>query len=268
MMSLVFLRSAASSRVAHLRTTVQRYRTLAGAVARPKYNEFGWFLDAAIRPGSDVIDVGANVGHFSRQFSIRVDAGRVFALEPGSYARWVLEKRAHLMGLDNLQIEPLAAADRCGLSTLFSGTKASGKFNHTGSSLRAKDGWRTRFEEQVATITLDRLALENGITNLSLIKIDAEGAERAILDGAANVLATLRPVIIAEVRDSLLARFGASASHLWSAMSRAGYRAFDIEHGSLIPIARARDGLHVAFIHRSSPLIASADGRERATLAA
>jgi FkbM family methyltransferase len=246
----------------------QRYRTLAGALAKPKFGEYGWFLDAAIRPGSDVIDIGANVGHFSRQFSRRVAGGRVFAFEPGSFARWVLEKRARLARMDNLHIEALAVSDRCGASVFYSGTKRSGKFNHTGSSLRAKDGWQTRFEERVRTVTIDRFAQAAGITDLSLIKIDAEGAERAILDGAARVLADFKPVIIAEVRDSLLARFGSSARHIWSTMGTAGYRAFDIERGCLASIPRVRDGLHIVFIHRDSPLLARERGCELISLAA
>jgi FkbM family methyltransferase len=236
---------------------VQRYRTLVGALAKPRFAEYDWFLDAAIRPGSDVIDIGANVGHFSRQFSRRVHDGRVYAFEPGSFARWVLEKRARLARMNNLHIKPFAASDRCGVSVLYSGTKSSGKFNHTGSSLRAKDSWRMRFEEQVRTVTIDQFVRGAGITDLSLIKIDAEGAERAILDGAAEVLAKFKPIVIAEVRDSLLARFGSSASHLWAVMGRAGYRAFDIEQGELACIPKAREGLHIAFIHAKSPLLKS-----------
>jgi FkbM family methyltransferase len=236
-------------------THLQRCRTLAGAILKPRFAEHAWLLESVIRPGTDVIDIGANVGHFSRQFCNRVRGGRVYACEPGGFARWVLEMRARITGLRNLHVMPFAASDTCGVAILYSGTKPSGKFNHTGSSLRPRGRWRTRFEEIVTTLTIDRLVEVCGITELSLIKIDAEGAERLILDGAKGTIAKYKPVIIAEVRDGLLAEFGSSADRVWSAMRRAGYRAFDIEHGELVALQRPQDGPHITFIHAESHLL-------------
>lgn len=238
-------------------TQLQRCFTLIGAITRPRYAKYGWLLDAAIRPGSDVIDIGANVGHFSRQFCKRVKDGCVYACEPGGFARSVLDMRATLTGLRNLHVTPFAASDHSGVAVLYSGTKISGKYNHTGSSLRPKARWQQRYEEVVSTITVDKLVEVCGITDLSLIKIDAEGAERAILDGARQTLTTMKPVVIMEVRDKLLTEFGSSKERLWSAMKRFGYKAFDIESGTLVPLPAAEDGPHITFIHAESSLLKS-----------
>ena len=245
-------------------TKIQRGWTLLGAITRPRYDKYGWLFDAAIRPGSDVIDIGANVGHFSRQFCKRVKDGCVYACEPGAYARSVLEMRATLTGMRNLHVTPFAASDQSGVAVLYSGTKVSGKYNHTGSSLRPKARWQQRYEEVVTTITVDKLVEVCGITDLSLIKIDAEGAERAILDGARHTIATMKPVFVVEVRDKLLTEFGSSKERLWSAMKRFGYRAFDIESGKLVALPTAIDGPHITFIHGESALLQSGEHAEPA----
>src|SRR5204863_8585379 len=51
---------------------------------------------------------------------------------------------------------------------------------------------------QVPLRRLDSLAAERGLTRLDLIKIDVEGHERQVLDGAAVILERHRPVLVIE----------------------------------------------------------------------
>ncbi len=80
-----------------------------------------------------------------------------------------------------------------------------------------------------------------GIANCSFIKIDVEGHEEAVLDGAANLIAARRPVLMIELDESLnrgaLARLAARYAAL-------DYRAFFLSHGELRPVGEFDSATH------------------------
>jgi FkbM family methyltransferase len=73
-----------------------------------------------------------------------------------------------------------------------------------------------------------------GVANCSFIKIDVEGHEEAVLDGASALIAAQRPVLMVELDEGLtpgaVARFTARCA-------AAGYRGLFLSHGKLRPIA-------------------------------
>jgi len=71
------------------------------------------FLRHWLRPGMTVIDIGANLGVYSVPMARLVgQTGHVFAYEPGSEARRLLERNRELNAAVNLDISPLALSDR------------------------------------------------------------------------------------------------------------------------------------------------------------
>ena len=67
------------------------------------------FLRHWLQPGMTVIDIGANLGVYSLPMARLVGkTGRVFAYEPGSEARTLLERSRELNAAINLDISPLA----------------------------------------------------------------------------------------------------------------------------------------------------------------
>ena len=79
------------------------------------------------------------------------------------------------------------------------------------------------------------------IANCSFIKIDVEGHEEAVLDGASMLIASQRPVLMIELDESLnkgaLARLAARYAAL-------DYRAFFLSHGKLRPVSEFDPARH------------------------
>jgi FkbM family methyltransferase len=75
-----------------------------------------------------VFDVGAHVGQYTKLFARAASHGRVYAFEPGSYARSILRTVVWLRGLSNVVVLPIALGSEVGLNTLTIPLKQSGSF--------------------------------------------------------------------------------------------------------------------------------------------
>lgn len=173
--------------------------------------------DRYVRPGDVVWDVGANVGLFG--FAAAHRASKVLLVEPDPWLAKLLRKSA--VHYDNVCVIEAAVADYCGIGTLHiaSRGRASNFLLGNGNS---QTGGQRRAEE-VRVISLDSLPGPPP----NLVKIDVEGAELAVLRGAAQILGKARPVVICEV------------SGQWQSVTEllAGYTLFSGEHGT--PVATA-----------------------------
>lgn len=168
--------------------------------------------------GSLVIDVGANVGFFSLRFAKWVgDRGKVISIEPedrnydslisalkrkGLLARveaWKAVASA-APGTTFLEINPLHPADH--------------KLSRDGTGL------------PVTAVTLDDLVQDKGDLKPSLIKIDVQGAEMLVLEGAAGILIASGPPLFVELQEDGLRKFGTSVTAILAHLSRHGYEAY------------------------------------------
>lgn len=132
--------------------------------------------------GDIIFDCGANIGLFS---SVAASKGcYVYAFEPLKNIVEVLEKVCFKYK-DSIQICLYALCDYVG-STNF---KVDNE-NFSGSKLLENN---SPSSIQVNTTTIDNFVRENNIRKLDFIKADIEGAERLMLKGAKNTLATLAP---------------------------------------------------------------------------
>src|ERR1043166_5524486 len=90
--------------------------------AAARYRQLSWNPEeyhafrGAVRPGSVVLDVGANVGSYTLLFAFwTAPAGRVFAFEPSPDAREGLRQHLALNGVDDrVEIVPVAASAEVG----------------------------------------------------------------------------------------------------------------------------------------------------------
>jgi FkbM family methyltransferase len=176
-------------------------------------------------PGTTVVDVGANIGFFTVRFSRWVGpAGRVVAIEPEARNVASLRRRVERAGLVGVvECVHAAAAERAGTVSL--------ELNpvHPGDHHLGEGG------VPVAAVTLDEL-MAGDRRPVSLIKIDVQGAELRVLQGAARVIAEDRPAIFMEVDDSSLRRLGTSAQELTATLSALGYRGRVLTRSGLGPV--------------------------------
>lgn len=168
------------------------------------------FLHRWLRPGMTVIDIGANLGVYSLPAARLIGpTGRVFAYEPGSEARVLLERSRELNGAVNLHISPCALSDRVREGRLVFGN--SGELNALGE---------TAAGEEVRIASLDSEDAALGWPSPDFVKIDAEGEEERIISGGSKFFAKHSPLVMFEIKvdkvnERLRGLFRAMGYHLF-----------------------------------------------------
>jgi FkbM family methyltransferase len=142
------------------------------------------------------IDVGANVGQTIVETFAARSWDRYFALEPDAVAAAYLRR---LVDLNNLPVDvlPWAAGKQAGACAFYS------KGVVDASATMAPDGRPGAYQPEmmrwVSTYPLDRLLEMATLPKGLMIKIDVEGFEPDVLEGAGRILTSLRPLVICEV---------------------------------------------------------------------
>lgn len=200
-------------------------------------------LDVLLEPGAVFLDVGANIGLYSLRAATLVGpGGRVVAVEPGASALQSLRENLALNPDLAPRITVIAAAlsDRAGSASLY---HVAAGHDPQAFSLLA-DGTADA-AETVETQTLDGLVSRLGLGRLDLVKMDVEGAEPMVIDGARRCLETLRPTVVFEMNSTIVGRGGADpgagsgagrADAAWQRLAALGYRFFRMRDRRLEPL--------------------------------
>lgn len=161
-----------------------------------------------------VIDVGANMGITAMRM-VRY-TGRVIAVEadPVNFAR--AKRNLELNAIRNVTLVNVGVSDRVGDGFIERPNK-----NNLGMNRIADAG------EPIRLSTIDALVEEYELKWVDLIKIDTEGHEMLVLDGAAITLEAFRPQLFVELDDTNLRRAGSSAAALLSRLGQMGYDVVD-----------------------------------------
>ena len=131
------------------------------------------------RAGDTVLDLGANIGAFALAMQWQARGVRVHSFEPASDTRARLERNVAENGLGGLvTVHPCAVAGAPGLLRL----KRGGIAGH--SSLFASRFVAGGGEEEVRAVGLAEAVALTGSATVDLLKIDIEGAEIEVVEGA------------------------------------------------------------------------------------
>jgi FkbM family methyltransferase len=170
------------------------------------------------------IDVGANLGEYS--YYMALYAREVVSFEPNSDLRKHFRK---LLGHQS-QLEAVALSNSTG-TTAFryvdnnTGVATIEERNNLGM---ISDHSVVKFRS-VETRTLDSYEF----SDISFMKIDVEGHEEAVLDGAKATLKRCKPIILVESEN----RHNPGApARVAATLGKKGYAGFYIKGGELIPI--------------------------------
>jgi FkbM family methyltransferase len=172
-------------------------------------------LRPLVRPNTHVVDVGANIGFFTRRFAAWVsEGGRVLAIEPEviNYSR--LTRAISQAGLEAV-VETVkgAAAETTGQGWLEVNP------SHPGDHRLGTETGNVR----VDLWAIDDLLAARGWPEVSLIKVVVQGAEARVLAGAAETIKRYHPTLFLELDDQQLRRYGSSAAALLTSTSEQGY---------------------------------------------
>lgn len=204
-----------------------------------------------VLPGSHIIDIGANMGYFSVLAGAKATAGRVISFEPVLSFRHHLQRNLTLNNLSNVLIVPYCVSDANGPTQLY----LSDAGNTGMSSLHPPENF-SGYTETVQTIRLDDWLKDNYLPQIDLIKLDIEGSEKKALDGMRCTLARYKPMLLIEIINANLQKFGHSATAVYAALRHLGYEAYLIINGNTLQkINDDRDGYDVLFLPPSYQLL-------------
>jgi len=215
------------------------------------------FVSRFLRAGMTVLDIGAHHGLYTLLASKRVGPdGRVFAFEPSPRERKALRWNVRLNRCINVLIEGLALGNEEGEGSLY----VVGGHETGCNSLRPPALSAATSPVSVRIGSLDQWLSAQQVKMVDFIKLDVEGAELSVLQGAQRLLESApRPVVLAEVQDVRTQPWGYRSREIIRYLSSKGYKWFSLTtEGAVAPLdvrAEAFDGNFVACPEESESLL-------------
>jgi len=199
------------------------------------------FLKEVVKPGDRVMDIGANIGLYTKHLSqLTNPGGRVFSFEPVSQNLEVLQTVINKLGLENVQTFHGAVSSSPGFAEVI--VPETGTFEGFYLARFAKENEKG-IRESVKVFSLDDLLKTGIVSGVDFIKCDVEGAEMEILKGASEMIKQTYPSWLIEISRDI--------SHdVFSFLKAHGYEAF-VFRDKLMPTPHFLDGefSNYFFIH-------------------
>jgi FkbM family methyltransferase len=169
---------------------------------------------SALPPDAIVLDIGANIGVWTRLLSAHCTAGQVYAFEPSPTTFRRLEKNCGMRR--NVTCVSCALGAKNG-TVQFSGEEVDPK-------LRSIQNETAGSGIEVTSRRLDDWVRDNRITRIDFVKIDVEGFEEDALMPSLEVLERFRPTLCFEfVPEFAAIRSSYGGTHLIPSLRRLGY---------------------------------------------
>jgi FkbM family methyltransferase len=191
----------------------------------------------ALKPDSIVFDVGANMGSMTFRFAQLVPQGKVYAFEPTTYAFGKLSR--------NLSLNDDLARRIIPVQTFLSSRSAkahrlvaysSWKVDKRPPDAHRLHGGTFKPADDVPTTTIDDFCRDNKIQRVDLIKIDTDGHELEVLQGARETLSKNRPFIIFEIGLYILKERGVSFEEYYNYLAPLGYTLINSKSGMVVTL--------------------------------
>ncbi|MCL5287187.1 MAG: FkbM family methyltransferase [Acidobacteria bacterium] len=205
------------------------------------------FVERYLQPGMTVLDIGAHHGFYTLLASRIVGgSGQVIAFEPSprDFARLRLHLRLNFCR--NARAEALALAGENGAAQFYVVEKGD-----TG-----RNGLRRAevYAESVREVTVREIRLDDyldgaRIERTDLVKLDAEGAELSILQGAERLLGRApRPAMLCELRESCTRPWGYTARQVHDLVAVRGFQWFTAKADGRLAAAGVQDEFDGNFV--------------------
>ena len=196
-------------------------------------------ITRVVRNGDVVFDVGANVGFFTVLPALLVgESGHVISFEPGQDNRDRMVANLSLNGLENVTVVENPVSNKVEETDFYINSDDSG-----GNALwdPASIAVNTQSKAnpiivRMTTTTLDKELKKHKLKTPKLIKVDTEGADQFVLEGAAKLLKKCKvPFVIAELHNYGLEKLGCSQESLRGFMEGLGYSTYIIYRDGILP---------------------------------
>lgn len=192
--------------------------------------EYVYHLPKLVGEGATAIDIGANLGYYSRYISQAIgEGGKLYSVEPVAPILGVL--RHNLRHCPNVEILPYALGEEereivmCNDTARYQGYFGTGQ-NFVGDA-KAVEGEQVgeRFRAQMRRGS----ELFSKLTRLNFIKCDIEGYEVVVMNELRPLLERFRPTVLIETG-------GENRPKIIALFRSLGYRGFTLEHGLEVPL--------------------------------
>jgi FkbM family methyltransferase len=157
-----------------------------------------------LHPGMTIVDVGANVGYYTLMFAQAIGStGRIIAIEPSPENLPELRLNVDRNKLRNVKIISKAVGNERKLIGLRSGINSG------------------VVRDDVPAFSVEQDLIDNIITTpIDVVKIDVEGYEGFVIEGAHRVLLEYRPIVFLEVHPIEVKCYGSSVRSIIENLSR------------------------------------------------
>lgn len=187
-----------------------------------------------VRQGMTVVDIGANIGYYSLIAARLVGpTGKVFAFEPSPRNVTFLKRNIAANGYRNITVIPKAVTDYSGITQFDIDPASSGTHRISPSKGRSNS-------ILAETISLDDYFTGHAArdTRVDFIKMDAEGAEPAILAGMRQLLERNPKVeLLTEFSPAAIRMFGASPELFLRDLRDQGFAIYPVSNSGAAALA-------------------------------
>lgn len=201
--------------------------------------KYHYFLKKLINKGDVIIDIGANLGYFSKLFSIQTgDEGWVYAVEPIKEMRDVFKK--NVKKRKNITIIPYALGNENKKIRMGNDTRKSSGYIASGSHF-VLDADSEAFDEFNAEMKKGS-ELFIDLEKIDLIKIDIEGFETVVIPEILNLINSFKPILFVETK-------GENRKKILSLLAENHFEGYVLNESILNP-AKENGSADIIFIHK------------------
>ncbi|NPE31749.1 FkbM family methyltransferase [Methanococcoides sp. SA1] len=203
--------------------------------------EFHYFIKKLVKNDDHIIDIGANLGYYSRLFSKLVGtSGKVFSVEPIPLYRQLL--RINTRKCKNIEIVPFALGEKDGVVEM--GIPGNDIFRH--GLTRIVSDKETKFSNVVKVDMKTPQEVFNSVNKLNYIKCDVEGYENFIIPQLDFLISKYHPAIQIELALE-------NRMFIFEYLSNHGYSGYELNNKQLNKISsNSKVSGDTLFIHNDS----------------
>ena len=201
-------------------------------------------VEDTLKQATTIIDIGANIGAFSLHFARLNPKATILGFEPHPRTFARATRNIGLNQFSNIKLINLGLGKAQETVKLYEVNEHNPGMNRILATASDKPFVEIKID------TLDHVLAGFGIERVDFIKIDVEGYEMSVLEGATKTLAS-KPMMFIELDDSNLRDQGASAVKLINLLKASGYTEFwRADSNSVIDEATSFDKCHFDLIAR------------------
>jgi FkbM family methyltransferase len=171
-------------------------------------------LEAVVRRGDTVLDIGAALGMYTVPLADLVGPdGRVFSFEPQRRGVFTVRLLRLLTGARRGLTRRIALGPREGHGHIVVPfLRGFPIFGHGHIAAVSDEGGHRIRRSSTRIDTVDSWCARHGLDRIAFIKIDVEGFEPLVIEGARGVIDRDRPSLLLEIEDRHLERYGRDAA--------------------------------------------------------